>query len=157
MVLRGRREEGLGEFCWDLLSTPHTEKQPKGPSAGQAQVGCWEHWHRECSKQLCTTSAERITMFTKLHKETWQLQSHQCCPHMGAKKQFPHNKHIDFITRGTSLHYIDQVSGNPHMSFSWFQSHSLLSDLLPLYILLVILTENGKYTSLMAYLFTRDM
>lgn len=43
------------------------------------------------------------------------------------------------------------------MSISWFQSHSLLSDLLPLYILLVILTENGKYTSLMAYLFTRDM
>lgn len=96
-------------------------------------------------------------MFTKPNQDTWQPQSHWSCPSIWAKKEFPHNKHIYFLTKGTSLLCIDQVSGNPHISISWFQSHSLLSDQLPLYILLVILTENEKYTSLMAYLFTRDM
>lgn len=84
-------------------------------------------------------------------------RSHQGCPHTRAKKEFPCNKLVYFVTRGTSLHCIHQVSGKPHISISWLQSHSVLSDLLPLYILLVILTENGKYTSHMAYLFTRDM
>lgn len=74
-----------------------------------------------------------------------------------SQEGIPHNKHVHFLTRSTSLHCIDQVSGNAHISISWFQSHSLLSDWLPLYILLVILSENGKYISLMAYLFIRDM
>lgn len=64
--------------------------------------------------------------------------------------------HIFSYQRHFSTLCWSSIRKHPHQYF-WVSAHSLLSDLLPLYILLVILTENVKYTSLMAYLFTRDM
>lgn len=127
--------ERIWEFGWDLLSTPHTE-QPKGPSARQAQVGTLAQGTLAQGRQQTALHHSRGKNKNVYRTKQGNLAAPKSLglpPHMN--QECLHTKHIYLITRGTSLHCIDQVSGNPHISISWFQSHSLLSDLLPLYIL----------------------